>query len=59
MKNQVNVRRSSNADVDEGEFKAFVFGNKSLDGSEDPQDRVCPMDDMEWELKVRDAPLYV
>ena len=35
-KTQVTVRRSSNADVDEGEFRAFVFGNKSLDGSEDP-----------------------
>jgi hypothetical protein len=45
------VVRSVNEE-EEGLFKAFVFKNKSMDGSEDLEDRVCPMDDKLWELKV-------
>lgn len=46
------VVRGVNGDDDEGSFQAFVFKNKSMDGSDSEEDRVCPMDDMLWELKV-------
>lgn len=52
MFKQVTIRKSQ-YNTDEDTFRAFVFGNKSMDGSDDVEDRVCPMDDMEWELKVR------
>ena len=42
-------RTASDEVADEDEFRAFVFGNGSLAAD----DMVCPMDDMEWELKVR------
>ena len=42
-------RTASDEVSDEDEFRAFVFGNGSLAAD----DMVCPMDDMEWELKVR------
>ena len=45
------VVRSVNEE-DEAAFQAFVFQNKSMDGSDGDYDRVCPMDDMLWELKV-------
>jgi hypothetical protein len=41
MFKQVSIR-------EEDEFRAFAFSNQTLDN-----DMVCPMDNMEWELKVR------
>jgi hypothetical protein len=49
MFQQVSQRRSAE-DTEEDDFRAFVFNSSNPD-SEDSM--VCPMDNMEWELKVR------
>jgi hypothetical protein len=49
MFQQVSQRRSAQ-DTEEDDFRAFVFNSTNPD-SEDSM--VCPLDNMEWELKVR------
>ncbi len=48
MFKQVVSRRSDAGDDSEEEFRAFAFTNETRD-----DEMVCPLDNMEWELKVR------
>ena len=50
MFKQVASRRSgeSSSNEEEDEFRAFAFTNETRD-----DEMVCPLDNMEWELKVR------
>jgi hypothetical protein len=49
MFKQLSVRGGSNNEDEElQDFRAFAFGNNTLD-----EEKVCPMDDLEWQLKVR------
>ena len=48
------VIRRSDQETEEDQFKAFVLDKNASSANDDgAADRVCPMDDMEWELKVR------
>jgi hypothetical protein len=47
MFKQVSSRRNGE-DGDDDDFRAFAFN-----GTDSGDEMVCPMDDMEWELKVR------
>lgn len=57
MFKQISIRKQSSNNDDtvttaewdeEQDFRAFAFGNDTLD-----DEKVCPMDDMEWQLKLR------
>ena len=47
-KKQVTQRRSHAYSSEEDEFRAFAFTNSTSD-----DEMVCPLDNMEWELKIR------
>jgi hypothetical protein len=54
MFKQLSVRGGSSSnngeeeDEEQRDFRAFAFGNNTLD-----EEKVCPTDDLEWQLKVR------